>query len=383
MPGEKAKEVPAADAVRAAHEAELRASTRTTGIAGALIILVAMPLWAIFDLAVAPDVAGRFLVVRVLTLIPVLATWLLLRRPFGERHAEVLAVLGFATPQLAIAWMLPQVDEAFYGYLLGFSLVIYGSAFLLVGRLRITITLVTVSWLATAASFAAQAHHIDRVELASTVFYLGTASVLAGVGRFLRMQVDRAEVAARLALEAEQARTLALVGELDRLSREDSLTRVANRRAWDEALARACADADRSGAELAVLLLDIDRFKHINDHFGHRRGDEVLQEVSGALARRVREADLLARVGGDEFAVLCTNTGPEAARHLAGELTLLVAAMPGDLSVSVGAAVHWPGADPDSLMGLADRRLYDLKRARPVEPVRDPVTAPTEGITLP
>jgi diguanylate cyclase (GGDEF)-like protein len=176
---------------------------------------------------------------------------------------------------------------------------------------------------------------------------------------------------------------LVLVSELDRLSREDSLTRIANRRAWDEALARACADADRSGAELAVLLLDIDRFKHINDHFGHRRGDEVLQEVSGALARRVRDADLLARVGGDEFAVLCTNTGPEAARHLAGELTLLVSAMPGDLSVSVGAAVHWPGADPDSLMGLADRRLYDLKRARPVEPPREPLPTAVEGLTLP
>jgi len=169
-----------------------------------------------------------------------------------------------------------------------------------------------------------------------------------------------------------------LVGELDRLSREDSLTRVANRRAWDEALHRSCAEADRSGAELAVLLLDIDRFKHINDEYGHRRGDEVLQEVAGTLARRARGSDLLARVGGDEFAVLCPNTGPEQARHLAGELTLLVASMPGDLSVSVGSAVHWPGADPDSLMGLADRRLYETKRARPTEA---PVPAP--GVPLP
>jgi diguanylate cyclase (GGDEF)-like protein len=126
-----------------------------------------------------------------------------------------------------------------------------------------------------------------------------------------------------------------------------------------------------------VLLLDIDRFKHINDQYGHRRGDEVLQEVAGCLVRRMRSSDLLARVGGDEFAVLCSNTGPESARHLAGDLTLLVAAMPGDLSVSVGAAVHWPGADPDALMGLADRRLYDIKRARPVEAVI------TEGVPLP
>ena len=372
-------EAPSEGAVRAAHAAELQASTRTTAIVGGAIILLAMPMWALYDQAVAPEVAERFFLVRMLSLVPVLAAWVLLRRPvFGERHAELLAVTGFACPQLAIAWMLPQVDAGFDGYLLGFSLVIYGSAFLLVGRLRLTICLVAVSWLATALSFALQAEHIDKVEVATTIFYLGTASILAGVGRYLRVRVDRSELASRLALEAEQARTMVLVGELDRLSREDSLTRVANRRAWDEALHRSCAEADRSGAELAVLLLDIDRFKHINDEYGHRRGDEVLQEVAGTLARRARGSDLLARVGGDEFAVLCPNTGPEQARHLAGELTLLVASMPGDLSVSVGSAVHWPGADPDSLMGLADRRLYETKRARPTEA---PVPAP--GVPLP
>ena len=62
---------------------------------------------------------------------------------------------------------------------------------------------------------------------------------------------------------------------------------------------------------------------------------------------------------------------------------LLVASMPGDLSVSVGAAVHWPGADPDALMGLADRRLYDTKRARPTEPTTVPVPTATEGMVLP
>jgi len=353
----------------------MRASTRTTGVVGGTIILVAMPLWGLYDRLVAPEVADRFFTVRLVSLVPVFLAWLLLRREsFGERHAEVLAVAGFASPQLVIAWMLPQTGAGFDGYLLGFSLVIYGSAFLLVGRLRITIVLVAVSWLATAVSYAAQADRLDRVEVATTAFYLGTASVLAAVGRFLRTRLEREALAARLALEAEQARTLALVSELDRLSREDSLTRVANRRAWDEALHRACAEADRTGAPLAVLLLDIDRFKHINDEHGHRRGDEVLQEVSGSLRRRVRESDLLARVGGDEFAVLCPNTGPEEARHLAGELTLLVAAMPGDLSVSVGSAVHWPGCDPDELMGLADRRLYDQKRARPPVPEQVTVT---------
>ncbi len=154
------------------------------------------------------------------------------------------------------------------------------------------------------------------------------------------------------------------MGELERLSREDSLTGVANRRAWDEALIRASAEAERTGRPLSVLLLDIDRFKHINDEFGHRRGDEVLQEVAGCLAKRIREADLLARVGGDEFAVLCPDTGPEESRHLAHYLVDLVAAMPGDLSVSVGSAVLWNGAEIDAVMGLADHRLYENKHRR-------------------
>lgn len=356
---------PSASDVRAAHAAEMRASTRTTGLAAGVLIMIALPLWNVYDRLVVPEVADRFLVLRLAVLVPILVGWLLLlKRPFGDLHAEALVVVIALLPQAVIAWILPSVDQALEGYLLGFSLVVYGCAFLLVGRLWITVVLVAFSWVATMVSFGLQTERVGDVEMATIVFYLGTASILAAVGRYYRMQLERNEVAARLALEAEQERTLVLVGELDRLSREDSLTRVANRRAWDEALARSCAEAERSGRHLSVLLLDIDRFKDINDEHGHRRGDEVLQEVAGCLAGRIRAADLLARVGGDEFAVLCPDTGPEEARHLATHLVDLVAAMPGELTVSVGSAVRWPGAEPDAVMGLADRRLYEAKHKR-------------------
>lgn len=356
---------PSASDVRAAHAAEMRASTRTTGLAAGVLIMIALPLWNVYDRLVVPEVADRFLVLRLAVLVPILVGWLLLlKRPFGDLHAEALVVVIALLPQAVIAWILPSVDQALEGYLLGFSLVVYGCAFLLVGRLWITVVLVAFSWVATMVSFGLQTERVGDVEMATIVFYLGTASILAAVGRYYRMQLERNEVAARLALEAEQERTLVLVGELDRLSREDSLTRVANRRAWDEALARSCAEAERSGRQLSVLLLDIDRFKDINDEHGHRRGDEVLQEVAGCLAGRIRAADLLARVGGDEFAVLCPDTGPEEARHLATHLVDLVAAMPGELTVSVGSAVRWPGAEPDAVMGLADRRLYEAKHKR-------------------
>ena len=361
---------PTAGEVRAVHAAEMRAATRTTGLAAGVMILVAMPVWSLYDRLVVPDLADRFFVLRIVILVPVLLGWLLLlKRPFGDLHAEPLVVFICVMPQLVVAWLLPQVDQALEGYLLGFSLVIYGCAFLLVGRLWITVALVAASWAAIVVSFGLQAERAEDVEVGTIVFYLGTASCLAAVGRYYRMRLERDELAARLALEAEQERTLVLVGELDRLSREDALTGVANRRAWDEALARSSAEAERSGRTLSVLLLDIDRFKDINDEHGHRRGDEVLQEVAGCLAGRIRGADLLARVGGDEFAVLCPDTGPEEARHLADHLVDLVAAMPGALSVSVGWAVRWPNAEPDAVMGLADRRLYDAKHARTAEGV--------------
>ena len=365
---------PSPGAVREAHGREMRAATRTTGLAAGALILVALPLWSVYDHMVEPEQAGRFLTIRLVTMVPILIGWLLLaKKPFGERHAEELAFVVCALPQLAIAWMLPSIDEAFHGYLLGYSLVIYGCAFLLVGRLWLTVALMAVSWAATTGSFLVQIDRVEPVRVATVIFYLGTASILAGVGRLYRMRLERSELSSRLALEAAQEQTMALVAELDRLSREDSLTGVANRRAWDEALSRAVAEAERNGRPLSVLLLDIDRFKEINDRYGHRRGDEVLQEVAGALASRIRGADLLARVGGDEFAVLCPNTGAEAARHLAGHLADLVAALPDGLTVSVGWAVRWPGADADTLTGLADRRLYAAKGRR----------RPAEGVPLP
>ncbi len=358
--------VPSAAEVRAVHASEMGRSTRTTALAGGALILVALPLWGIYDAIVEPEQARRFITVRLLAVIPILVGWLLLwHRRFGERHAEVLAVAICTVPQLVVAWMLPNVDYGFPGYLLGYSLVIYGCAFLLVGRMWVTTSLVGITWAATAVSYVAQRDAVDSFVVATTIFYLGTASLLAFTGRYYRIHLEQRELAARIALEREQERTMLLVTELDRLSREDSLTNVANRRAWDEGLERACAEGNRTGRQFSVLLLDIDRFKAINDEYGHRRGDEVLQEVAGCLSARMRGADLLARVGGDEFAVLCPNTGPADAGVLAADLVQLVWAMPGGLSVSVGAAVRWPGATPDAVMGLADRRLYEAKATRP------------------
>lgn len=178
-------------------------------------------------------------------------------------------------------------------------------------------------------------------------------------------------VTARVRLEQEQERTRALLARLDRLSHEDLLTGLANRRRWDAELAEACAAARRTGTSLAVVLADVDRFKQINDRYGHSGGDEALRLIAGALTARVRTGDDVARLGGDELAVLLPGTDLGRAVALAEELRVaaleldLPDAGPGSLTLSLGVAVA-TGRDavPELLTAEADAHLYRAKATR-------------------
>jgi diguanylate cyclase (GGDEF)-like protein len=148
----------------------------------------------------------------------------------------------------------------------------------------------------------------------------------------------------------------------------DALTGLPNRRYFDEYLAL-LARRRRSDDRVGVLMVDIDRFKKLNDTFGHAVGDHVLREVAQAIARAVREDDVPARFGGEEFAVLLRNPTPEMAFEIGERVRCAVAALdlrrlgvPG-VSVSVGVSV---AAAPDDSLGrlidAADRALYRAKR---------------------
>jgi diguanylate cyclase (GGDEF)-like protein/PAS domain S-box-containing protein len=168
---------------------------------------------------------------------------------------------------------------------------------------------------------------------------------------------------AALAL-AEQARF-----EADLASRTDSLTGLANRRHFAERLASAL-DGTRPGQALGLLLLDIDHFKRTNDTFGHAAGDAVLREVARQLALVVRSGDIVARIGGEELAVVMPGGGKAEVLRIAGERvrTLVAAAtvthddseVP--FTVSVGAASSLDASTPDSLLAAADRAMYAAKR---------------------
>jgi diguanylate cyclase (GGDEF)-like protein/PAS domain S-box-containing protein len=153
----------------------------------------------------------------------------------------------------------------------------------------------------------------------------------------------------------------------------DPLTRLYNRGYFHEVLEREIARAVRYGDELAVLMVDQDDFKRINDVQGHGVGDSVLCEVGGVLGDGLRDGDVLARYGGDEFCVLLPNTGRDAARRVAERLASLVRERAFGphrdlrIHVSIGLATSRdvPSGEKvpaDRLLGIADRSLLAAKR---------------------
>jgi diguanylate cyclase (GGDEF)-like protein/PAS domain S-box-containing protein len=144
-------------------------------------------------------------------------------------------------------------------------------------------------------------------------------------------------------------------GELEHLANHDPLTGVLNRRAWDRELARAIAEASRLDRTLAVALIDLDDFKQLNDTHGHDAGDRALIGAARRWRSQLRAADLLARVGGDEFAVLLPDCDGQ---HLDAIVRRLKQPRPGAPGCSIGLAGWQPGEDAAALMRRADRALY-------------------------
>ena len=149
-----------------------------------------------------------------------------------------------------------------------------------------------------------------------------------------------------------------LLARLEELAKTDPLTGADNRRAWDSGLDVALAD--RRAQPIAVGLLDIDHFKAFNDEHGHQTGDKLLAMAARAWLAVLRPGDRLARIGGDEFAVLLTRCEPAYAETA---FARLADAMPLDQTCSGGVA-QWDGVESaDALLRRADRALYRSKRA--------------------
>ena len=163
----------------------------------------------------------------------------------------------------------------------------------------------------------------------------------------------------RRALEKERER---MIQKLRELTVTDELTGLGNRRHLTLKLEDEIRRSKRTGHLFAVLMLDIDHFKRVNDSCGHQKGDEVLKQCADALRRSVRGTDFVARYGGEEFCVLLLETSHRGALAAAERLRGAVAALPDPVpTVSVGAAFWRPDTSGEEILSGADRALYEAK----------------------
>ena len=202
-----------------------------------------------------------------------------------------------------------------------------------------------------------RAHEDYEVDEAFTVFIVLTLALVA----ILIVRAKELNREVRRRIEAE--RTAAL------LARRDALTGLPNRRMFHEELGRRLAAAGAAGRKVALLMLDLDRFKVVNDTYGHGAGDRLLQEVADRLGSTLRAEDFLARLGGDEFSVLIDDPITEDAHFRIAQRILSTIARPfvaddwrAEVTASVGIAVYPHDADSAPLLlRRADAAMYQAK----------------------
>ncbi|MCB2002138.1 MAG: GGDEF domain-containing protein [Rhodoferax sp.] len=152
--------------------------------------------------------------------------------------------------------------------------------------------------------------------------------------------------------------------EFEHLASHDSLTNALTRRNLTVACQQELERCRRHGRSMSILLIDIDHFKVINDSFGHQAGDRVLVQFVSGVSTLLRRADVIGRLGGEEFVVLLPETPTEVARVVAERIRAKVRELdsPGQFTVSIGVATNLPDTDSvDSLMARADRAMYKAK----------------------
>lgn len=195
----------------------------------------------------------------------------------------------------------------------------------------------------------------------------------AGTGRAKkpRAALESASAATIKALTRRLAQARRHIARLEAHADTDFLLDIPNRRGFERELNRSIAYVKRYRASAALLVVDVDRLKPINDNFGHAAGDHLLKTIVGALAANIRQSDMLGRLGGDEFGILLWNLGETDALAKAVALEGAVDATvceyrgrripPG---VSIGLTALGPDDDAAKVLERADRAMYARKRSR-------------------
>ncbi len=185
-------------------------------------------------------------------------------------------------------------------------------------------------------------------------------AVRGGTRRCGRAEADTEVARLREELAQVRAHSEELAERLRAEARTDPLTGLGNRRHWDEQLEQELERARRAGSGLAVALVDLDRFKKVNDTQGHVAGDELLRRVAEGFAGAVRSIDLVTRIGGEEFAVALPTDSLDVAVAIVERLRTSV---PPGVTCSAGLALWHGYEDGATLLQRADVALYDAKSA--------------------
>jgi len=201
---------------------------------------------------------------------------------------------------------------------------------------------------------------IDPVQMFLVVM-AGSSVALGGAGWLLGRKEDQ--------LLRHNRALHQLTERLHALSTTDALTGIPNRRALDQRLQAEVSRANRYGTPLALVMVDLDLFKDLNDHFGHQVGDAVLQAVAGVLESERRGGDIVARYGGEEFVAVLAHADDSAAQAWAERVRGRIAAVAVDadgqlvrVTASFGVAAARPGDETrDDLVEAADQAMYQAK----------------------
>lgn len=200
--------------------------------------------------------------------------------------------------------------------------------------------------------------------LAAIMALIVTAAISGGIQRRLTLTTQLQKLHDEL--EASNGALRAALAATELIAAKDQLTGLWNRRSFDQRLDETIAHLARHSGECSLLLIDIDHFKRVNDRYGHIVGDEVLRRFADALHERLRQNDVAARWGGEEFVILADGASLENACQLAEQIREAIAATAFprliEVTASIGVAAYAAGDTSDKVLNRADQALYEAKR---------------------
>ncbi|HEX7047417.1 MAG TPA: GGDEF domain-containing protein [Gammaproteobacteria bacterium] len=332
---------------------------------GLLLAILLFAIFGVFDVLLGVEALAFTFTVRAAIIsvaVLLLVTW---STPFHREHRESLLFVFCLLATAAIAAIVAVVEPAVVDrYYVGFILVVM-AGYLMLGIRFLGGTVIALLNIATYLAVEIVFHRVPDVGVLTNLMLLVSVAAIAAIGAYSLGQQRRMAFLRRIQLEraAESSQRIAL---------HDVLTGLPNRRLFMEKLSQAMARDTRFEKHAAVLFLDLDDFKNVNDRYGHAAGDQVLQVVAERLSDCVRETDTVARFGGDEFVVLLEDLASPADVDIAlariNETLPVPIVYNGDrlnVSASIGMALHPRDGDtPEALLQAADEAMYRVKTPR-------------------